>query len=537
MTYWTRPLAVVAALAMVFLVFGGSNLEPGEGGRVFALLHLTIFWTIWLCVPLMTADCISRERREQTLGLLFLTPLKPWEVVTAKTMIYGLRAFLLWLSVIPVLAIPMILGGLAALEVLFSVLVLFGVLCGSVAVGIFVSSHCRERNRAMLLAVIASGVWIYLSCELYESVFEAWMPEVWGYGWRYRLDERGLWLLSNLDQIWSDLLATFRTDKQRLIGAFANGALVALLVSLMLIMLAARQLRQSMQEKPVARWRRWVADWFCTPTYAVDFYYRWLKQRLHKNPIGWLEQRRWSGRMATWIWFAVAVAMAIGAAAYPNTLGDRDGLLIFKFFYWVMAVWMAIIAAGSFGRERALGVMELLLISPLKEKQIVSGRLRGIWMQFLPSAVLLLAAYGLGHWRLDHNQRYLYQYLYGEDRTQICLWYFTVLLTGLPIVGLYCSLRFRHYLTSLVMTLALGILLPWLIYKAAHRLLFLELWRPYSFEPISHLKAWVLSMIHVEGLIPGLILAATALALLRSLHRRLVRRNFHDSGSVPAIGK
>ena len=41
--------------------------------------------------------------------------------------------------------------------------------------------------------------------------------------------------------------------------------------------------------------------------------------------------------------------------------------------------------------ERESGVLELLLVSPLGEKQIIAGRLSGLWGQFAPAAVLLLA--------------------------------------------------------------------------------------------------------------------------------------------------
>ena len=47
---------------------------------------------IWVLVPLLVADCLSRERREGTLGLLFLTPLTANDIVIAKGLSHGLRA-------------------------------------------------------------------------------------------------------------------------------------------------------------------------------------------------------------------------------------------------------------------------------------------------------------------------------------------------------------------------------------------------------------------------------------------------------------
>ena len=66
---------------------------------------------IWLGVPLTVADCLSRERREGTVGLLFLTPLKARDIVLAKGLAHGLRALTLWLATLPVMALPFLLGG------------------------------------------------------------------------------------------------------------------------------------------------------------------------------------------------------------------------------------------------------------------------------------------------------------------------------------------------------------------------------------------------------------------------------------------
>jgi len=46
---------------------------------------------------------------------------------------------------------------------------------------------------------------------------------------------------------------------------------------------------------------------------------------------------------------------------------------------WLVAGSMAASAAGSFRRERESGMLELLLVSPVGEQRIISGRLRGLW--------------------------------------------------------------------------------------------------------------------------------------------------------------
>ena len=64
-----------------------------------------------------TADCLSSEKREGTLGFLFLTDLKAYDVVAGKLASSSLSAAYGLLAVMPVLTIPMLLGGVTIWDV------------------------------------------------------------------------------------------------------------------------------------------------------------------------------------------------------------------------------------------------------------------------------------------------------------------------------------------------------------------------------------------------------------------------------------
>ena len=96
-SYHVRVLGAGTLLAVGIVAVAEGSGEWAKGGPLFARLHATLLVAIWCLVPLLTADCISRERREHTLPLLFLTLLKPWHIVLAKGMTHGLRAMTLWL--------------------------------------------------------------------------------------------------------------------------------------------------------------------------------------------------------------------------------------------------------------------------------------------------------------------------------------------------------------------------------------------------------------------------------------------------------
>ena len=122
LTHWSRAGAVPAMLAAVLLFAVNNDFSPGAGANLLTYLHGWLFLSIWVFVPTLTADCLSRERREGTLGLLFLTNLKPFDIVLAKATAHALRAFMLWVASVPVLTLPFIIGGAGWQHAVLSVL-------------------------------------------------------------------------------------------------------------------------------------------------------------------------------------------------------------------------------------------------------------------------------------------------------------------------------------------------------------------------------------------------------------------------------
>src|ERR1043166_3692875 len=110
---------------------------------------------------------------------------------------------------------------------------------------------------------------------------------------------------------------------------------------------------------------------------------------MNHNPIGWLQHRTWSARLVTWVWFAVFAC--IYSSLLANLWAYQQSFEVIQFFLaWSLVASVAIASASSFRRERETGLLELLIVSPVREWQIITGRLRGIWEQFLPAILLLL---------------------------------------------------------------------------------------------------------------------------------------------------
>src|SRR5438874_12617607 len=129
-TYWLRLAGASALLVVFVLTLADQRLSaPQLGAILFGNLHTALVFAIWMLVPLLTADCISRERREGTLGLLFLTRLTSLGVVIGKSLIHALRAATLMLAALPVLALPFLLGGVTWREAVMALLLDSGSVC------------------------------------------------------------------------------------------------------------------------------------------------------------------------------------------------------------------------------------------------------------------------------------------------------------------------------------------------------------------------------------------------------------------------
>jgi len=467
-TYWLRVLgagAVVMTAAYFVLTY---HFRADDGGLLFTYLHSALQLAIWVLVPILTADCLSRERREGTLGLLFLTPLKALDIVVAKSLTHGLRAITLLLAVLPVIALPLLMGGVSWRQALASLFLNGCALCLALAAGLLASALSKSWTRSLIIAFGLALLFVWLFCCQLGWVLIN--HQVSGFpSYRYQIPSYagvGLRLATGSDP---EFLATYYYRAR--FGAASSmpatppanmmfqrvlvSAIVSFLFSVVELIaatvIAAQITKRNWQQRPPHPLAIWLKEKLCTPVVMLDVLRFWMKRKLDRNPIGWLEQRTWSGRLVIWGWFAVMISVYSLLLTNPNFL-TRSFNGIHEFMAWVLLLSMSVNTSTSFRRERETGVLELLLVTPLNERQIISGRLRGIWEQFFPSVALLL-----GGWT------YLATVL---DRTHTVGFPFAAIAFSLtsfiavPVIGIYYSLVFRNFLTSLVTTVLIALVLP-----------------------------------------------------------------------------
>jgi len=506
-TYWLRMCGVAALLVCGYFFTFDQRLTPNRGAALFGYMHMTLLGAVWILVPLGTADCLSRERREGTLGLLFLTPLTARDIVVAKGLTHGLRGLTLLLAALPVLTIPFLLGGVGWPQALASALANFSGLCWALAAALVASAFSKNGLRAMALAMLLAAAALFAHC------FGTGLISGWSIPARFRPYSGHFDLEFNLllgavangfhprgDIIWSAGIPIVTAS--RLLAANAQAAGVALLALAAAVRFAAWRVRRSWQEEPPSVRAQQMDRVFLQPIIGVSLLRRWMRWKLERNPIGWLEQRRWSGRLVTWSWLAVITSVQTTAStnqSFHYTFQTWELVMA-----WLLVLSMAASAAGSFRRERETGVLELLLVSPLRTGQIIGGRLRGLWGQFLPSIALLLGAW-----------LYLQTVLRPWNHGDAPIWYFAVSYFVLPVVGLYYSVSCRHFISAFLLTLGAVLALPAALMAAIRFVWWLWTGGQTAFE---------LAGLGDAGLMATQLLLAGVFGV--RLHRRLTSRSF-----------
>src|SRR5438876_918936 len=113
--WWTATLAIAASccwLIFVWILSGRGNL----GHTLFTILTGYTFALCLLAGVFLTADSLSEEKREGTLGLLFLTDLKGYDIVLGKFAAKSLNAFYALLALLPLTGLPLLVGGVTGAE-------------------------------------------------------------------------------------------------------------------------------------------------------------------------------------------------------------------------------------------------------------------------------------------------------------------------------------------------------------------------------------------------------------------------------------
>jgi len=150
-TYWVRSGAALSVMIVGVVIFLSSRGVPPERLSIVLFGSLAGVAGIYCLFSGVraTADCISEEKREGTLGLLFLTDLRGYDVVLGKLAGTSLNTFYGLIAVVPLLAVPFLLGGVTLGEFQRVGVLVVNTLWFSLSIGLCISSLSRSSRAAV----------------------------------------------------------------------------------------------------------------------------------------------------------------------------------------------------------------------------------------------------------------------------------------------------------------------------------------------------------------------------------------------------
>ncbi|EEF60199.1 ABC transporter permease subunit [Pedosphaera parvula] len=441
-TYWIRAIAAGAltVVAMAMLVFGVLSSFHSQVGK--AMFHTLSYLTMLLCFiegARRTADCLSSERREGTLGLLFLTDLRGYDVVLGKLAATSLNAIYSLLAVLPILALSLLMGGVTPVEFWRMSLALLSILFLSLCIGIWASAYNRVERQALgttLVFIVILTIGPFLTGQpslhpvspafAYRTAFDAVFKYAPSGYWNSILIMHGLsWALL----IWASLVLPNRFQKD-----FSTSSLSSW-------------------------WKRALQGRRGKPAKRAE-----LRTRLlNINPAFWLAARNTGQGLALYL-VALAIILLHALFIWVGSLNWMTAYVSCTVaINFLLKMWVAVQSCHCLAEARQNNALEMLLSTPLTVDEIIRGQVLALKCSFLfPILLILVIEIGgllLGIAVVDNNFRLEslgFSLFFGLAYLAI----FTLDIFALCWSGMWFGLSSKNETTAILKTIGFILLLP-----------------------------------------------------------------------------
>ncbi|MCS1410196.1 MAG: hypothetical protein M2R45_03385 [Verrucomicrobia subdivision 3 bacterium] len=444
-TYWTRSLFAFAALGMLVIVTfsEGFALRDGEGFQLIPPLTIVLFLIANIAGIRSTYDTIGRERRQGTLSLMYLTGLQPQAVMIAKLASNGLQNVWAVIAVLPILGIPLLIGGVSGLLYVEIILAILATLWVAMTVG-FVKS-CEEQNehlafskalrKVFLLNLSPIGpAWLLLHAFLESHIlYFTILFFAFSYGLRS-------WILAQslFEHAWRNQVDSISLD-----DSIRNAVATSQKPGRIRRNQQPLHLRSAPQKR--ATLRRCDTD----PAEWIVKRYADTRQ-VSTRPIGFL---------------FVLLTLIVGGLYSAHELELEDFILP---YFMIMAIGkiffvvaLAKIAPQSFGEITANGAIEILQTTPLRIADIIRRVLGNLRRDFLlggiPFVVADLVVLGLAHHHPSFKENSAKQVL------EIFIYHNTLfwpLALATVTVGIWMGIKHRSLARGAYWTIVYVLILP-----------------------------------------------------------------------------
>ena len=380
-TYWLRFFAALVVLAVwIVLLLWTRPMSPAQlSQHIITMLGSLTLGFCMLAGVFLTSDSVSSEKRDGTLGLLFLTDLRGFDIVLGKLVANSMHAFFGLLAAMPVLGVSLMMGGVTGAEFARFVLVFIVTLFASLAAGILVSTlshHAMRATAATFLAVaffggILPALWWSQFTTLKSPVFDLLLVPSPPYLFRQAFDA-SYSVRNGPQEFWQSLLV---------ISGLALASLV----------IACVVLPRVWQTGRATGWFR-IPRWFARRTAPEPG--RTALART-SNPFIWLASRDLSVRLISSRILTPLVGLCVVLLGI-SVFGKRNIPAFIACFitafglHTILKFLVAMEAGRRINEDRQSGALELLLVTALPVQAIIQGQHAALRAHFRRPLALLM---------------------------------------------------------------------------------------------------------------------------------------------------
>jgi len=352
--YRLRMIAGLVTLGLGAFFFSlGDNLTAiptGLAGRPLFLIVSVLLFVGAVTGMYATYDCISVEKREGTIGFLFLTDLNGYDIVLGKLFAAAVPWLCALLSAFPLLAASVVLGGVTWTEVWRTWLAILNLFFFAQSAAILASALTRDSGNALKLAI---GVIVGFVLGASLIGMKQLDP---GYAFILAI-EASVFKGTALD-FWTSLAAVH-------------------LMAWLFLAIASQALPRVWTERSESDIKRIWRGRTEAPVDGNPFF--WLVSRAHCRP-------------AT-VWFVCGL-IVLGTLIALFRMRARPMAIVAAFLlpHALLKLWTALAASRSMEDHRRTGSLEMLLGSTsLSVKDVLDGQWMALRRLFLGPALALTA--------------------------------------------------------------------------------------------------------------------------------------------------
>lgn len=350
----------------------------GRGKEMLATLLGMQFVGVYLFLPAMVSNAITHEKERNSLTLLMLTDLRPWEVILQKLISRIIPMLTFVMLSLPLMALAYAFGGIEAWDVVSAVLVVVLACLQVSACAIMASAYARSTAGAFLMTYVVLAV-VYFVMPVVGEIVDG------------RPDEEFVWCL-----VPPFIFARYVVQGQATFGEVMANSIPSL-ISVAVFLIAAR----------VALVRRAMVppgNWWLSVFRKLDSVFNRANKRMggitllkdretlpDMQPVAWRELTKkamakpaYLIRILLLIEVPILLLVMMIVAGGSSWRGQSDALSAALFILWPIAALMICVQAGNlFAAERGQQTLDVLLTTPLTTREILTQKmasLRRLWM-------------------------------------------------------------------------------------------------------------------------------------------------------------